>query len=220
MPGSSRVHDYDIGAVDAIEATLSALRALNPNALRQLRDIQGDDDEAIAEEWATRHFLNSPSVSYCLAEQRRWWRLKPHHAERLQFGGGWESPVKIIVPSDEEERWVHDQFASRENRAALLPSPSSESLRDWLKRATNMYRKRASFARKKTEPWKTRKRSLGRHCRWFMEIQMGATHSFVAKRHGVDRTAVERETKRIAGILKVPLRQRPKATDRSMILSS
>jgi hypothetical protein len=130
MSGSSRVHDYNTVPVGTIEATLTALRELNPDALCELRDMEGDD-ETIADEWATRHYLNSPAITYCLAERRRFWRLVPAKAARLEFGGGWESPLVVSIPSYEKERWVAEQFAS-ENRAALLPNPGNNAQDIWI----------------------------------------------------------------------------------------
>jgi hypothetical protein len=208
MPGGAQVPEGYFRAADAIVEIFRALREHAPGRFQQLRDLPGDDVSA-ARAWASDNNLNSEAIVYCAAEQRRWWRLRPDKAADLELGGGWESPVVVRIWSDATEHWLQ-QNTNRKN----LPRPG-ESLTRWSKRARALY---VDLAGLQPVRKSRAKRSLDKHCRWLVRLQLGDSLKAIAADEpgGVDRSAIESETTHLAKLLDLQRRRRPRGRPRQM----
>jgi hypothetical protein len=140
-------------------------------------------------------------------ELRDSWKESPTNRESLACH---RISLSGVFPKQtpEELAWVS---AWLERPWELLPHPHVQTLKDYLRFAENLYRRRERF-RSLTDSLPTRqpKRDhLGRHVGWFVQVQvLGKSPAAVAKADSVDRKAVEREAKKIASLLQVERRAR------------
>jgi hypothetical protein len=128
----------------AIEAIFRALEKHHAAALRCLRDGVGD-----VRTWAeSHHLLSDPLVRYA-ADLRSWWSQNPRAAQALRTRwritlistgpGTWST-----IASREQERQRLESERHTFNLAAsefpISPEPPTETLRQWVERATQVYR--------------------------------------------------------------------------------
>jgi hypothetical protein len=124
------------------------------------------------------------------------------------------------------ERRIHGSLADEIKASKLLPNPIDESLTEWLARSKALYLDAASFLKvPKVRPRSSTQRYtvLTRHCEWFVQVQVhGMTLSAVAREHRTDRAAVDRATRRVAGLLQLKrrtIRGRPSSNEKTRLSS-
>ena len=190
----------------AVEYLFTTLRARCPQVLADLRDTRGGD-VTVATEWASRHALNCPSVIDYACFLRGQWARSPRIAKRL--GGGRIAGVGSYRPASEAEKaWVAAQ-----SHPGSQPHPDTETLSEWLRRATAQYRQLESIIYPNGRPRQppTSRNELSRHCDWFVRVHVeGIRPAVLSRQVQCDRAAIERETKKVATLLGLQRRTWPR----------
>ena len=192
----------------AVEHLFAALSDRCPQVLAALRD-GGGTDATVARDWASDHHLDCPSVVDYACLLRSQWARSARRAERL--GGGRISGVaEFRFPTEAERAWI----ATAQTDPRNLPQPETESLTEWRARASALYRAREAIqypAGRAHRPPPARGDKLAQHAEWFAEVQVnGLRPGDLSRRVHVDRTAIERETRRFATLLGLQRRTWPR----------
>jgi hypothetical protein len=177
---------------DPARLVLDALNTLAPSVLSEILDAPGDDRELVTA-WAEQKLLASESIIHELIDQRR--ERRGESFTRVTIGD-------YLLATKGGVEWVN-----RELRADNLPNPNLETMGQWLVRAKALYESRESAERR------PRKRSVRWadfvcHCEWFVQVQV--LEKRPSKISNTDAKVVGRAIKRIADLLGIPLRRRPR----------
>jgi hypothetical protein len=223
-------------AIDTVWVFFLALCDKAPEVIDDLRRLPTAGSHDV-QKWALRHHLMSSVIlkrAQIIRKDSHW---RPGASHRWACGNGRVIHVGNVggpfdkwcsdrVKASDSERRMFPSLADEMKATELLPNPNNESLTEWLARSKALYLEAASILRvPKVRPRSPAQRYavLKRHCDWFVDVQVhGMTLSAVARKHHTDRAAVDRATRRVAGLLQLKrrtIRGRPPGTEK-MRLSS
>jgi hypothetical protein len=192
----------NINVVGALFEALGRV-AVGQELLQKLRSLPDDADIA---SWAAASHLNSPAIVEYAIGIREYWRSNPHRAAKLHTR--WLTIV--VVGPDRSEK--DPEWASTGRLDDVQPKPG-ETERQYLLRHRRIFRERRAFIGDDHE-----KKPLSvlfpevspRHAEWFVFVNVaGERPTQLARRMKCDRAAVERATRKIAGLLGVQRRTWP-----------
>ena len=195
---------------DVVDGVFEALLKHARDRLGQLRD-----DDVRVEEWAERQLLSSPFIVEHAKILRLYWGISDSRRSSLQKSMADSLDLEclgiVVMMSDDKHAWIRDNVHVRN-----LPDPFRETQRQWLIRAGKLYRDRAAIGLRRV-PLRP---EFPKHCEWFVKVQvLGIRPSRLARTSHCDRAAVERETRKIASLLRIPRRTWRRGRSRKVSLT-
>lgn len=190
---------------NAVGYVFGAIKQFEPSLLEDLRARRRQGSRDVAKAWSAAHSLDSPRVRAYVSEILQRWKDHPveETSLRVQFGVALTGVYREL--SAAESAWLVN--LRDPNNHYAIPDPFRQSLRQWLRLATGLYREREALIyggkKRPRRPPVIRDHSQ-KHCEWFVQthvLGVRATDVARSERDPVTPKAVKTATKNVAALL-------------------